>query len=309
VNSYTVEPESAGLRLDHYLAARLPQFSRSRIQSWIEEGRAHVDGEARRASWKLRAGERVEVEPAELKPLRAEAEDIPLDVLYEDDDVIAINKPAGMVVHAGAGRIDGTLVNALLHRFGALSGVGGDLRPGIVHRLDKGTSGVILVARSDAAHRALAAQFAARTVRKTYLALVEGIVKSDNGFVDQPITRDPTRRTRMTARLSRGRAAHTEFTVRERYTRSTLLEVRIGTGRTHQIRVHMSWLGHAVVGDTLYGAAARAELDRPWLHAWRVEFTSPSTGKKIALEAPLPEELTRYAAGLEPLPMSKLSPR
>ncbi len=309
MNSYTVEPESAGLRLDHYLAARLPQFSRSRIQSWIEEGRAHVDGEARRASWKLRAGERVEVEPAELKPLRAEAEDIPLDVLYEDDDVIAINKPAGMVVHAGAGRIDGTLVNALLHRFGALSGVGGDLRPGIVHRLDKGTSGVILVARSDAAHRALAAQFAARTVRKTYLALVEGIVKSDNGFVDQPITRDPTRRTRMTARLSRGRAAHTEFTVRERYTRSTLLEVRIGTGRTHQIRVHMSWLGHAVVGDTLYGAAARAELDRPWLHAWRVEFTSPSTGKKIALEAPLPEELTRYAAGLEPLPMSKLSPR
>jgi 23S rRNA pseudouridine1911/1915/1917 synthase len=309
VNSYTVEPESAGLRLDHYLAARLPQFSRSRIQSWIEEGRAHVDGEVRRASWKLLAGERVEVEPAELKPLRAEAEDIPLDVLYEDDDVIAINKPAGMVVHAGAGRIDGTLVNALLHRFGALSGVGGDLRPGIVHRLDKGTSGVILVARSDAAHRALAAQFAARTVRKTYLALVEGIVKSDNGFVDQPITRDPTRRTRMTARLSRGRAAHTEFTVRERYTRSTLLEVRIGTGRTHQIRVHMSSLGHAVVGDTLYGAAARAELDRPWLHAWRVEFTSPSTGKKIALEAPLPEELTRYAAGLEPLPMSKLSPR
>lgn len=276
----------------------MPEYSRARIQSWIEEGRARAGGAARKASYKLRAGEAVEVEPRELTPLKAAAEEIPLEILYEDGDVVAINKPAGMVVHAGAGRTSGTLVNALLHHFGALSGVGGELRPGIVHRIDKGTSGVLLVARTDAAHRHLAAQFAGRTVEKTYLAVVEGCPKQDSGEITAPITRDPVRRTRMTAKLEQGRAAYTAWRVLERLDRFSLLEVRIGTGRTHQIRVHLASIGHPIACDPLYGGAAkpagRAALGRPWLHAWRIRFQSPSTGAAILVEAPLPPELVAW---------------
>ncbi|MCS7043487.1 MAG: RluA family pseudouridine synthase [Bryobacteraceae bacterium] len=295
---FTVQPEEAGRRLDHFLAAKMPEHSRSRIQAWIEEGRVRVNGAVKKASWKLRAGETVEAEPAAPPPLRAFPEEIPLEVLYEDEAVAAIHKPAGLVVHAGAGRASGTLVNALLARYGRLSEAGDPLRPGIVHRLDKGTSGVILVARTDAAHRSLAAQFAARTVEKVYLALVEGRVEPDRGVIDRPIERDPVRRTRMTARTGRGRAAHTEYRVLERYSRHTLLEVRIRTGRTHQIRVHLASIGHPVAGDTLYGAAARPSglepLGRPWLHAWRIGFFSPATGQRVVVEAPLPPELERW---------------
>ena len=244
-------------------------------------------------------GERVEVEPAELKPLHAFAEEIPLDILYEDDDVVAVNKPAGLVVHAGAGRVSGTLVNALLHHFKGLSSVGGDLRPGIVHRLDKGTSGVLLVARTDAAHRSLAAQFHQRTVEKTYLALVQGQLGNAQGTIDSPISRDPVHRTRMTARVATGRRAHTEYRVLETYGKFALLEVRIGTGRTHQIRVHLASLGHPVAGDTLYGAAAQPDLGRPWLHALRIRFDSPSTGDRITVEAPVPRELLDWQARLK----------
>jgi len=302
VRVFVVEAEGTGARLDHYLAARMPEFSRSRIQGWIDEGRVRVDGAAKKASWKLRSGESVEVDPAELKPLRAFAEEIPLDILYEDEDVVAINKPAGLVVHAGAGRDSGTLVNALLHHFGKLSSAGGDIRPGIVHRLDKGTSGVMLAARTDAAHRSLAAQFASRQVKKIYLALVQGRTKQEAGVIESAITRDPVRRTRMTARLGTGRSAHTEFRVLERLEAYTLLEVRIGTGRTHQIRVHLAQLGHPIVGDTLYGASARPQgrppLGRPWLHSWRISFTSPSTGRDVTVEAPLPQELLAWKNGL-----------
>lgn len=290
---FLIEPADANQRLDHFLGARLPDFSRSRIQSWIEQGRALVNGAPKKASWKLRAGETVDIEPAELKPLRAFAEDIPLEILYEDDDVVAINKPAGLVVHAGAGRDSGTLVNALLHHFSSLSAVGGDLRPGIVHRIDKGTSGVLLVARTDSAHRALAAQFSGRSVKKTYLALVQGVMKRDSGTIDAPITRDPLHRTRMTARLDEGRHAHTDFTVLERLPSHTLVEVRIGTGRTHQIRVHLSHIGFPIAGDPLYGGAATPE-DRPWLHAWRISFLSPSSGRDITITAPLPPELEAW---------------
>jgi 23S rRNA pseudouridine1911/1915/1917 synthase len=280
----------------------MPAYSRARVQEWIEAGRVRVDGAERKASYKLRGGEEVVVEPAEQKPLRASAEEIPLDILYEDADVVAINKPAGMVVHAGAGRHEGTLVNALLHHFGTLSALGGALRPGIVHRLDKGTSGVMLAARHDAAHRELARQFAARTVEKTYLALVEGVVKQATGRIDKPITRDPVRRTRMTARLEAGREAHTTYQVRERFDRHTLLEVKIGTGRTHQIRVHLASIGHPIVGDTLYGAAANPPgmpaLGRPWLHSRRLKFALPSTGAEITIEAPPPEELEAWKRGL-----------
>lgn len=292
-----MDPAAAGLRLDHFLSARFPQYSRSRLASWVEDQRVLLNNAPAKSSAKLRAGDTVSVEPAELKPLRAYAEEIPLDILYEDDDVVVINKPAGLVVHAGAGCHSGTLVNALLHHFGQLSSVGGSLRPGIVHRLDKGTSGLLLVARTDAAHRHLAHQFAAREVRKTYLALVQGHPRADSGSIDAPITRDPQRRTRMTARLSAGRAANTRYRVLERLPAHALLEVQIGTGRTHQIRVHLASIGHPIAGDTLYGGASAPE-GRPWLHAWRISFTSPSTGVPIALEAPLPPELEAWKARL-----------
>lgn len=294
---FSIGANQAAQRLDHFLATALPQFSRARIQEWIEAGRVRVDGAARKASYKLRAGETVEVEPAAPVALHAFAEDIPLEILYEDSDVIAVNKPAGLVVHAGAGRASGTLVNALLHRYGALSQTGDALRPGIVHRIDKGTSGVLLVARTDRAHRRLAAQFAGREVEKTYLALVRGVMRSERGVIDRPIARDPVHRTRMTARLSTGRTAYTEWSVRQRFTNRTLLEVRIGTGRTHQIRVHLSSLGHPVAGDVLYGAAPEPE-GRPFLHAWRIRFASPATGLPVTIEAPLPPELEAWKSRL-----------
>jgi len=292
-----VTDAAAGFRLDHFLGPKFPGESRSRIQQWIEDGRVLVSGAVRKASYKLRAGETVAVTPGEARPLRAFAEDIGLDILYEDSGVAAINKPAGMVVHVGAGRISGTLVNALLHHFEQLSAGGGPLRPGIVHRLDKGTSGVLLVAKNDPAHRSLTNQFSSRTVEKIYLALVQGIVARAAGEINAPITRDPLRRTRMTATLGTGRAAYTHYRVLERFPRFTLLEVRIGTGRTHQIRAHLASIRHPVAGDTLYGAA-RSPLDRPFLHAWKLAFTSPSNGERIALEAPIPGELGQWLGEL-----------
>ena len=285
----------AGKRLDHFLQEHLTQFSRSRLQSWIKEGLVRVNGAAAKASLVLRGGEGVEVSPADAVPLLAAPEDLPLEILYEDPAVIAINKPAGLVVHAGAGAHSGTLVNRLVHHFAALSQVGGDLRPGIVHRLDKGTSGVLLVARNDAAHRALAAQFAGRTVEKTYLALVHGKVRDEQGRVTTPIARDPVRRIRMTAKLATGRSALTEYRVLRRFEKFTYLEVRIGTGRTHQIRVHLSSIGHPVAGDKLYGAPP---AERIFLHAWRIVFTSPATDQRVAVEAQMPAELTDWLARL-----------
>jgi 23S rRNA pseudouridine1911/1915/1917 synthase len=285
----------AGKRLDHFLQEHLPQFSRSRLQSWIKEGRVLVNGSAAKASLVLHGGEDVEVSPADAVPLLAAPEDLPLEILYQDTAVIAINKPAGLVVHAGAGAESGTLVNRLVHHFAALSQVGGDLRPGIVHRLDKGTSGVLLVARNDAAHRALASQFAGRTVEKTYLALVHGKVRAEQGRVTTPIARDPNRRIRMTTKLVAGRSAHTEYRVLRRFEKFTYLEVRIGTGRTHQIRVHLSSIGHPVAGDKLYGAPP---AQRIFLHAWRIVFTSPATEQRISVEAPLPAELSDWLASL-----------
>lgn len=298
----SVEAHDAGKRLDQLVHEHLPQFSRSRIQQWIRGGRVLVNGAAERASYLVRAPDRIEVAPSEPPPLRAVAEEIALRVLYEDGDLVAIDKPAGMVVHAGAGVHSGTVVNALLHRFGALSSAGGPLRPGIVHRLDRFTSGVLLAAKNDAAHQALAAQFAGRQIEKVYLALVHGMVKGEGGRIERPIARDPVRRTRMTAKLAHGRAARTEYRVLRRFTKFTLLEVRIGTGRTHQIRVHLSSLGHPVAGDTVYGAPAKVEgrppLGRYFLHAQRIRFRQPSTGREITVEAPLPPELQAWMEGL-----------
>ena len=261
-----------------------------------------MDGAAQKASYPLRGTERIEVEPERLPPLRAEPEPLPIEILYEDDDVIAVNKPAGMVVHAGAGCRSGTLVNALLHRFGSLSGVGGELRPGIVHRLDRHTSGVMLVARNDVAHRCLAEQFVARKVEKVYYALVHGALKQETGRIDKPIARDPARRIRMTARVARGRTAITEYRVLRRFRNFTFLEVRIGTGRTHQIRVHLSSIGHPVAGDRLYGAPSKIEgqppLERFFLHAGAIRFAQPSTGVAVRVEAPFPPELEAWMKGL-----------
>ena len=297
--------QDAGKRLDHVLQSRLPQFTRSRLQDWIKRGRVLVNGRGRRASYAVRAADTVEVEPADPAPLRATPEQIPLTVLYEDPDVVAIDKPAGMVVHSGAGVHSGTLVNALLHRFASLSRSAGEMRPGIVHRLDRYTSGVLLVAKNDAAHQRLAEQFASRKVEKTYLALVHGSIKQDHGRIEKPITRDPRQRTRMTARLSRGRAAWTEYRVLRRFPGFTFLEVRIGTGRTHQIRVHLASIGHPVVGDRLYGApakvAGRPALPRFFLHAHRIRFQQPSTGQPVTIESPLPPDLAGWISGLAPL--------
>jgi len=299
---FAAQSNDTGKRLDQMVHDRLPEFSRSRIQDWIRQGRIEVDGQPRRPSYVIRGRESIRVTPAEPPPLRASPEAIPLRILYEDDDVVAIDKPAGMVVHAGAGVHSGTLVNALLHRFDALSGVAGELRPGIVHRLDRFTSGVLLVARNDAAHRRLALQFSSRKVEKVYLALVHGVMRSDHGRIERPIARDPVRRTRMTARLASGRPAWSEWRVLQRFAAFTFVEVRIGTGRTHQIRVHLSSIGHPVVGDTLYGAPAHIEgrpaLGRYFLHAHRIRFQQPSNGEEIVIESPLPADLAQWMAEL-----------
>jgi 23S rRNA pseudouridine1911/1915/1917 synthase len=307
---FAVSAEDAGRRLDVYLAAQLPELSRTRIQELIREGRVRVGHRAARAAHRIEPDEQIEIEILARPAITAEAEDIPLDILYQDDDVIVVNKAAGMVVHAGAGHSRGTLVNALLHRLIGLPG--GPLRPGIVHRLDRGTSGVLVVARTDAAHRGLGEQFRTRAVRKTYLALLEGVLKPDSGTIQLPIARDVRRRVRMTARAGTGREARTDWRVLWRGARFTLVEIELHTGRTHQIRAHFAALGRPVVGDTLYGAAVRPRvgseniepLGRPFLHAARLGFEHPATREQMEFRAPLPRDLRNYilriAAAAEP---------
>ena len=319
----TVPAEDAGKRLDQFLPAQL-DVSRARVQQLISEHKVLVNQEPARASLKLRGGERITiVGPATRASLHAIAEDIPLDILYEDNDLAIVNKPAGMMVHAGAGATDdarnrGTLVNALLHHFATLSGLGGEMRPGIVHRLDKETSGLILVAKNDEAHRKLAAQFARREVHKKYIALVHGWMKKDSGTISASISRDRSRRTRMTTRHFGGREAISHYKVLQRidsvFGKFSLLQVKIDTGRTHQIRVHMASLGHPVVGDTLYGAPGELHfgpvhgkpakqrsisLPRNFLHAVELELAHPRSGARIALTSALPTELARFLETLE----------
>ena len=312
----SVAAEDAGKRLDQFLAARLASVSRARVQEMIGAGLVLVNDAVAKASLKLRGGERIRVlGEAQRAPIKAIAEEIPLDIVYEDDDLAVINKPAGMMVHAGAGATEdarnrGTLVNALLHHLGSLSGVGGELRPGIVHRLDKETSGLIVVAKRDEAHRKLSEQFAAREVKKKYVALVHGWVKKDSGTLAQSISRHPVRRMRMTTRLEGGRTAVTHYRVVRRldtkFGKFTLLDVKIDTGRTHQIRVHVATMGHPIVGDTLYGAPRQARgknavigLARNFLHAAELEFRHPRSGELIALKSDLPEELREFLGKVE----------
>jgi len=305
-----VSSEEAGTRLDRLVASRCAELSRTRVQELIEEGLVLLNGKAAKGSQKVRADDAIRVELRQRPPMRAEAESIPLDILYEDDDVIAVNKPAGMTVHAGAGSHHGTLVNALLGRGQALSQTGGPLRPGIVHRLDKETSGILLVAKNDYAHARLAEQFRQRTVSKIYLALAQGLISEESGSIELPIARDPVRRTRMTTRraaqLPDSRPARTDWRILLRIDSTSLLEVRLHTGRTHQIRVHLSALRHPVVGDTVYGASLQLRvghtvvpvLGRNFLHAAKIGFRQPHTGAPIHLTAPLPVELREYLTRL-----------
>jgi len=286
-----------GKRLDAFLHDRLPEYSRSRLQQWIRSGLVLIDGLSGKPATTIRGGETVAVEPAPLPALRASPEDIPLTALYEDASVVAIDKPAGMVVHAGAGIHSGTVVNALLHRFAALSTVAGELRPGIVHRLDRFTSGVLLVAKTDAAHLDLATQFASRKVEKIYLTLVHGSL-TGSGRIEKPIARDPKHRARMTARLATGRKSLTDWSALENFAGFTFLRVRLGTGRTHQIRAHLSSIGHPVAGDRLYGAAP-SPWNRYFLHAHHLGFRSPATGETVVVESPLPPDLAEWKASLK----------
>ena len=301
-----VEADDAGLRLDRVVANRCPVLSRTRVQELIAGGLVLLNGRSAKGSHKVHAGDAIEVVAEPRPALRAEAESIPLDTLYEDEDVIAINKPAGMTVHAGAGNSHGTVVNALLGRGQSLSQSGDPLRPGIVHRLDKETSGILLVAKNDFAHARLAEAFRLRFIQKIYVALVQGVLKEERGRIELAIARDPNRRTRMTAKraalLHKAREARTDWQALARIDSTTLVEVQLHTGRTHQIRVHFSALRHPVVGDTLYGAAGQLHigrttlpvLGRNFLHAAKIAFTQPRTGQPIQLIAPLPAELVGY---------------
>jgi 23S rRNA pseudouridine1911/1915/1917 synthase len=286
--------EQSGLRLDQFLRAELPAHSRAFLQKLIEAGCVRLNGRASKSSQRVRAGDEITIEIPPPRPLAAQPEAIPLEVLYEDDDLIVVNKPAGMVTHPAAGNFSGTLVNALLHHCqNKLAGVGGVQRPGIVHRLDKGTSGCLVAAKTDAAHQNLVAQFQARRVTKIYRAVCRGRFARPAGKIETVIGRSERHRKKMSATARRGRPAWTEYRVLKQHADCALVEVTLHTGRTHQIRVHMAHIGHPLVGDAVYGKA-KTGVARPLLHAYKLGFTHPRTGKPMEFTAPMPEDLKRY---------------
>ena len=294
-----VLPADSGLRLDVFVSRHLPALSRARIQQLIAEGHIRRPGGAVKAALRVEAGWTIDVEIPAPVAATPRPEALPLTILHDDDDIVVVDKPAGLVVHPGAGHAGGTLVNALLHHVKGLSGIGGAERPGIVHRLDRGTSGVMVIAKHDRAHRALARQFHDREVHKEYVALVWGRMPA-GARIDRPIGRDPKNRQRMSSRARHARTAETRVIEVAPLGAVSLVRLTIGTGRTHQIRVHLSDEGHAVVGDTVYGGArkrlppgleALAALDRPFLHAVSLSFAHPGTGAPVTFTAPLPADL------------------
>jgi len=306
-HEFTVDLESAGLRLDVYLAGLLPQHSRSQLQRLVKDGRATVGSRAAKSNTPLKAGDVVAIEIPDAAPARPLAQDLELPVVYQDADVIVVDKPAGMVVHPAAGHDQDTLVNALLFHADNLSGVGGEQRPGIVHRLDRGTSGLMVAAKNDAAHRELTRQFHDREVEKEYIALAWGDVHAGRR-IDLPIGRDTVHREKMSTRARRSRTAVTRVTASRDLRGVSLIHVAIATGRTHQIRVHLSAIGHPIVGDPTYGgvrhrmpAALRAveRLERPFLHAARLAFTHPREGTRLEFTCPLPADLQDVLDELE----------
>jgi 23S rRNA pseudouridine1911/1915/1917 synthase len=287
--AFHIASDEAGVRLDQFLAARVPALSRSRIQELIKSGHVQLNGRATKASARLRRGDALDLNEPPPTPATTQAEDIALDVLFEDDDLIVLNKPPGMVVHPAAGNWQGTLVNALLHHCRSLSGIGGEQRPGIVHRLDKDTSGCLVVAKNDATHQALTRQFAGREVTKIYLALAVGKFRSATGIIEGAIGRHPVQRKKMTVLTNgRGRVATTSYRVLRELAAGTLVECTLHSGRTHQIRVHLKHLGHPLLGDEVYGK--RAGFPRQMLHAWKLGFVHPRSGERVTFLSPIPPD-------------------
>jgi 23S rRNA pseudouridine1911/1915/1917 synthase len=296
-----VEREHSGSRLDRFLAVALPAFSRARLQTLIREGYVKLNGKSPRPRDPVRTGDAVELEEPEIEKVEAQPEQIALEILFEDDDLLVLNKPAGLVMHPGAGHQQHTLVNALLAHCKNLSGIGGKERPGIVHRLDRETSGCLVVAKNDATHRDLSRQFAARTMTKIYLALVAGSLRKKTGVIDKAIARHPVHRQRMSIARRQGRSAKTEYRVLQAGSDMSLLECTLHSGRTHQIRVHLHDLGHPVLGDKLYGGKRAGDFPRQMLHAWKLAFRHPSSGEEKSFEAPLPPD---FAKAMQQIPIT-----
>jgi 23S rRNA pseudouridine1911/1915/1917 synthase len=287
---FVVSENDAKLRLDQFLAKRLPSYSRSRLQQLIRGGLVRLNEQSTRPRQIVRGGDRIDLTEPPLEKIDIRPEPIPLEILFEDDDLIVINKPAGLTVHPGAGQREHTVVNALLSHCATLSGIGGKERPGIVHRLDKETSGCLVVAKNDMAHRELSKQFAARTVEKIYLALVAGKLRKPAGLIEEKIGRHPVHRRRMRVTSLRGRTATTEYRVIRSSNQASLIECRLHSGRTHQVRVHLHHLGHPVLGDKIYAPRFAKNLPRQMLHAWKLGFHHPGTGDWKIFEAPLPAD-------------------
>jgi len=294
-----VARESAGVRLDRYLALQLSNFSRARLQALIREGFVTLNGKPPRPRDLVRTGDLVELTEPAIEKIEARPEQMGLEVIFEDDDLLVLNKPAGLVMHPGAGHQQHTLVNALLAHCTNLSGIGGQERPGIVHRLDKETSGCLVVAKNDNTHRDLSKQFAARTMQKIYLALVAGILRKNTGVIDKAIARHPVHRQRMSIARRQGRAAKTEYRVLREGAGMSLLECTLHSGRTHQIRVHLHHLAHPVLGDKLYGGKHAGTFSRQMLHAWKLSFHHPRTGERMMFEAPVPPD---FAEAMQQIP-------
>lgn len=298
LETVTAEAEDAGTRADVFLAAKLG-VSRSNMQKLLEDGRVKRDEKIIKANYKVRAGEMFVVDIPEPEPIEAVPENIPLDIIYEDDDVVVLNKARGMVVHPAPGNYTGTLVNALLYHCSNLSGINSAIRPGIVHRLDKDTSGIMIVAKNDAAHISLSQQIQSKTAVRTYLAVVRGNIKTDSGTIETQIARDKTDRKKMAVVKEGGRDAITDYEVLERFGKYTLVRCKLRTGRTHQIRVHMEYLGYPLVGDPKYSPMKTPfGIKGQALHSHTLEFTHPRTGERMKFEAPLPEDMHKIITRL-----------
>jgi len=288
-----IEEEDAGIRIDKFLAEQVEEWSRSQIQQWIKEGYVQVGGNQVKSNYKLADNDEVILSVPPKKELKIEAEPIPLDIVYEDQDVVVVNKPRGMVVHPAPGHYFGTLVNALLAHCKDLSGINGILRPGIVHRIDKDTSGLLMIAKNDLAHESLAKQLKNHTVHRIYTALVHGNIPHDKGTIDAPIGRDPKDRKKMTTTHKNSKPAITHFVVKERLEQFTLVECKLETGRTHQIRVHMQYIGHPLAGDPLYGPKKTLSINGQALHAKTLGFIHPRTGEYLEFESAIPQDMMK----------------
>lgn len=295
---WTIEPSDAGERIDKYISLQNEDWSRSQVQTWIKEGRVTVDGEPVKSNYKLQAEDELTLRVPPPREMAILPEPMPLDIVYEDSDVVVVNKPRGLVVHPAPGHYSGTLVNGLLAHCKDLSGINGVLRPGIVHRIDKDTSGLLMVAKNDKAHMGLAEQLKAHSVNRTYVAIVHGVIQHEMGTIEAPIGRDPKNRQQMAVVFENSKHAVTHFIVQERFKDYTLVELKLETGRTHQIRVHMKYIDHPLAGDPKYGPKQTLELNGQALHAKTLGFVHPRTGERLEFEAPLPEDLEQMIAYL-----------